>query len=135
MNINFKQNLENFEGEELKEPDTKKIEELRKQLLKKEITRDKFDAEVTESFKVVTLGFICVNALLSEVKDERVTGDDKVKRYELAKAIHTNDELDVPAEGIVLLKERIGKLYLPMIVGQVFNLLENKQEKTDGRAD
>lgn len=129
MNVNFKQALTNFEGEELKEVDAKKAEELRKQLLKKEITQDDYNIKVSESLKVITLGFICVNSLLSEVKDERSTGEDKVKRYELAKAIHMGDELDVPAEGIVMLKERIGKSYLPMIVGQVFNLLEGK---TDG---
>ena len=132
MNINFKQALVNFEGEELKEPDVKKVEELGKQLLRKEITKDEYNLALSESFKVVTLGYICVNALLSEVKDERATGDDKVKRYELAKAIHMNDVLDVPAEGIVLLKDRVGKIHLPMVVGQVSNFLEGK---TDGGTD
>lgn len=128
MEINFKQALVNFEGEELKELDPKKVEELRKQLLKKEITQDEYNEKLSDSFKVVTLGFMCVNALLSEIKDERNNGEDKVKRYELAKAIHMNDILDVPAEGIVLLKERIGKSYLPLIVGQVFDLLEGKTD-------
>lgn len=132
MNIDFAQVLENFEGEELRELDTKKVVALRKRLLDKEITKDEYDIGLDECLRPMTLKSKCVEALLSEAQDERATGEDKVKRYELAKAIHMNDTLDVPAEGIVLLKERIGKLYLSMIVGQVFNLLEGK---TNGGTD
>ena len=34
--------------------------------------------------------------------------------------------VDVKTEDIVLLKKLIGELYLPLIVGQAYQLLENK---------
>lgn len=63
-----------------------------------------------------------VNALLSPVQQE--TGIDKVKKYELAKRIYESDEIDLKAEEITLIKNRIGELFSPIIVGQVFEMLE-----------
>lgn len=79
-----------------------------------------------EGDKEVTIGSIAVNALLTPYEDERnLSGDDKVKRFRLAQAIHgADDEIEVTAEQVTLLKTLIAKAYTPLIVGQAYDLLE-----------
>jgi len=61
---------------------------------------------------------------LSPVQNE--SGVDKVKKYELAKKVYIGGEVDLIAEEITLIKERIGDIFAPVIVGQVFDILEGK---------
>ena len=63
-----------------------------------------------------------VNAILSPVQNEK--GVDKVVKYELAKRIFTSDEVDLNETEIKLIKDRVGELYAPIIVGQVYELLK-----------
>jgi len=75
-----------------------------------------------------TLKMAIINALLSPVQKE--SGVDKVNKYELAKRVYstTVDELvELSAEDITLIKNRIGEVYPPLIVGQIYNLLEQKE--------
>jgi len=69
-----------------------------------------------------TFRLAIVNALLSPVQKE--TGIDKIKKYELAKKAYTNDEVDLNEDDIKLIKERVGELYSPIIVGQIYELLK-----------
>lgn len=63
-----------------------------------------------------------VNAVLSPVQNEK--GIDKVKKYELAKRIYqVEGEIELTPEEVVLIKDRVGELYTPLIVGQVLELL------------
>lgn len=68
-----------------------------------------------------TIRMALVNAVLSPVQKE--TGMDKVRKYELAKRIHDQDEVELSKDDVELIKERVGELYTPMIVGQIFELL------------
>jgi len=72
-----------------------------------------------------TLKMAIVNAVLAPVQNEK--GTDKIKKYELAMKVHKNKEVDLTAEDISLIKERVGELFPPLIVGQVYNLLEGKE--------
>lgn len=72
-----------------------------------------------------TLKMAIVNAVLAPVQNEK--GTDKIKKYELAMKVHKNKEVDLAAEDISLIKERVGELFPPLIVGQVYNLLEGKE--------
>lgn len=69
-----------------------------------------------------TLRMAIVNAVLSPV--ERESGIEKAKKYDLAMRVYKEDEVDLKAEEITLIKERVGEVFPPLIVGQVFNLLE-----------
>jgi len=69
-----------------------------------------------------TVRVVLVNAVLSPVQKE--SGMDKMKKYGLAQRIFRDDEIELSAEDIVLLKERIGELYAPLVVGQLFQMLE-----------
>ena len=78
--------------------------------------------------EILKLKTVCVNSLLSDFQDERSTGEEKVERYELAKKIHAGGEIDLKTEKIAMLKQRVGKLYLPIVVGQVYEMLEGKKK-------
>lgn len=73
-----------------------------------------------------TLKTAIVNGLLAPVQKE--SGVDKVKKYELALRIYKNDEVELSAEDIVLIKKCVGENFAPIVVGQVWELLENKDE-------
>ena len=69
-----------------------------------------------------TLRMAIVNALLSPVQKEN--GMEKAKKFDLALTIYNNDEVELDEHAIVLIKERIGELYPPLIVGQIYNILK-----------
>ncbi len=64
-----------------------------------------------------------VNAVLAPEQNEK--GTQKVQKYELAKRIYkAEQEVEVTAEEVVLIKRRIEELYPPIIVGQLEELLK-----------
>ena len=73
-----------------------------------------------------TVRMALVNAILSPVQKE--TGMEKVKKYELAKRIHDTDEVELSPEEIELIKDRVGEIYTPVVVGQVLELLGDSDE-------
>jgi hypothetical protein len=68
-----------------------------------------------------TVRMALVNAILSPVQQE--TGMEKVKKYELAKKIHDQDEVELSMDDIELIKDRVGEIYAPVVVGQLYSLL------------
>jgi len=94
-----------------------KLKSLNGELLKDTLA----DGKTTE----MTLGSALINALLVPVQNEK--GEEKVKKYELGVRIYQNDEIDLTAEEAALVKKRIGDVYGPIVVGQVFRLIENKE--------
>lgn len=69
-----------------------------------------------------TIRTVLVNALLSPVPEEK--GMDKVAKYDLAQRIYKEDEVDLNETDIKLIKDRVGELFAPLVVGQIFNLLK-----------
>jgi len=69
-----------------------------------------------------TVKLALVNAVLSPVQNEK--GVDKVLKFELAKRIYKADEVDLTAEEISLIKERVGEVFPAVIVGQIYELLK-----------
>ncbi len=78
----------------------------------------------------ITLGFICVDALLAPLKGEteRPNAGDAIRRYEFAKAIHKGEEIDLKVEDIALLKDRILKTRTTLIYGLTSDMLEKKED-------
>lgn len=76
----------------------------------------------------LTLKKICVDALLMNSQDEKISGEDKAKRYQLAMKIHgAKKDVDLESGDITTIKEIIGKNYGPIVVGQTHLMLENKK--------
>jgi len=69
-----------------------------------------------------TIRTAMINALLSPVQKE--SGLEKVKKYKLAQKIYDGDEIDLDVDEIKLIKDRIGEVYPPVVVGQVYEILE-----------
>ena len=67
---------------------------------------------------------IIINALMATYKDENPSGEEKVRRYKLAMLLHGGSH-ELSAEDIVLIKTLVGKGWGPIIVGQIYDLLES----------
>lgn len=76
-----------------------------------------------EAGKPLIMLDVCRAALLQG--DQTESGDRKMHRWELAMTLKP-EGCDVKTEDVLLLKESIGKMYLPLVVGPVFYLLEGK---------
>jgi hypothetical protein len=73
----------------------------------------------------ITLGDVCVNALETPTQqDQQMTGEQKFKLDELARRIYGQKDISLTVEDISTIKERVGKAYGPLIVGQVWRLLD-----------
>lgn len=83
------------------------------------VTRKRVDLSVQEA---------CITALMTWQPNDKVPGDEKFKRYELAMLVKgAKKELELPAEDVALIKKQVGDIFSPLVVGQVWNALE----KTD----
>lgn len=83
------------------------------------------------SDEVVTLGAVSINALLSPLSDPRtnqpesLAATEKVRYAKLAQDIFSaTAPLDLKAEDIALLKERIGRGFAPLTVARAWDLLD-----------
>lgn len=83
-----------------------------------QVMKDNVDGEAVDA----TVQMAIVNAVLSPVQNEK--GIDKVAKYELAKKIYSNGEVDLNEDDIKLIKERVGETFPPIVVGQVYELLK-----------
>jgi len=79
--------------------------------------KDNVDGQAVDA----TVQTAIVNAVLAPVQKE--SGIEKVKKYELAKRIFENDEVDLNEDEIKLIKDCIGENFAPIVVGQIFELL------------
>lgn len=77
----------------------------------------------------VTLGVVCLNALLIP-NDEEKDMKQKIMKYRLAQDIYDTANAEFTAEDIVLIKKCINVAYTqPIIVGQACDLLEQKEKE------
>ena len=77
----------------------------------------------------VTLKKICVSACLNAIgggEDAQLSSEKKLSLYRVALAVSNGGVVDVSVEDRALLKERIGKMYFPLIVGRAFTMLETE---------
>ncbi len=75
--------------------------------------------------KAITYENIIVNAIMGVVDGEKISGEEKFKRYNLAKDIHDKpEEVELSLEDRVLIKERVNRFYSVLIYGRVCDFLE-----------
>jgi len=74
----------------------------------------------------VTLGAVCFAAATAPLpEDERKGLEEKMALYRLASRISVGGEMDMSAEDLVLLKDRIGKsIKFIELIGRTIDLLE-----------
>lgn len=72
----------------------------------------------------LTVGEICVTALLGTYPSEKIDGEEKAKRFRLAVSLSKPETVDLKAADIVLLKKVIGFGFPPLVVGRLYEILE-----------
>lgn len=73
----------------------------------------------------LTIKDVCISALLTPIDGE----DEKSKfsRWEIFKLLReATDQVDLTLEQLSLVKKYVGKFQPPLIMGQVFDLIEGK---------
>jgi len=75
-----------------------------------------------------TVRGVAIEALFATFKDEEnLSGEEKLKRWELASKIKASpDPVELAVEEVALLKKLIGKAYGALIVGQAWKVLEGE---------
>ena len=72
-----------------------------------------------------TVAFLAVTATLQS--DQSMQVNEKMRLYALAQKVHAGGVVDLEAEDVALLKDRIGKAFSHVVViGRAFELLENE---------
>ena len=76
----------------------------------------------------ITVKKTCVDVLLAITEaDKGSNGEQKLRYYNLANKIQSGGEVDLTAEEVVLLKERIGTICPTLIVGKMFEILDPRE--------
>lgn len=125
MNIDFNQPIRDLEGNPIEEDE--EVQVVAQSNGKPEVVRQVkkiFNKDGT--VKLVTLKAVCARALTAMFKDEQnLPAEKKVLRFTLAqKVVTAADPIEISSEEVVLLKEVVGKMFAPLIVGQVFGILK-----------
>lgn len=73
----------------------------------------------------LTYAQVCINALMSHHTNEQATGEQKFERYQLAKKINDakGAEVEFTPEQIVMIKNLAANIYTPIVIGQLYELL------------
>lgn len=80
--------------------------------------------EGPESDKPLTLKSVCVNALLMDHQDEKLTGKEKFERYLIAKKITAAaEDVSLELEEAVLVKDLVARVYTPIVIGALFEAM------------
>lgn len=92
------------------------------------------DDENTGAKKSVTFFDVFINALNSQLQGEILTSEKKNQIYQISKKIYNSNEPNLTPEQLATIKERVGKIYAPLVYGKVCDRIdgveETKQEAT-----
>jgi len=81
--------------------------------------------QVVGESEPMTVQVAATRSLTASFRDEQsLPGDEKVTRFHLALKLTDEDEPDLKAEDIVLIKKLVGKMYGPVTVGRVWAILD-----------
>jgi hypothetical protein len=96
------------------------------------VLKDLDDEPIKDGDKDMTLGSVSKFALLAGFQDEKVEAAEKVMRFELASKINASmkaviengaqPDTEYKPEEIAKLREIVGRVFPPLIVGRFFEL-------------
>jgi len=85
-----------------------------------------------ENERPLTLRLACTQALtMLRQQDQGLSGEEKFKRGLLAERIYTNDEIELEAEDISLLKKLIGETFNAIIILRTWRMLDPATKQND----
>lgn len=74
--------------------------------------------------KITPLTYYVKRALCTPFADEPgLPGDVKVERYATAMKVHKGGDVELTPEEVVEIKKCVGKCFAPVIVGQIYEIL------------
>ncbi len=81
-----------------------------------------------DSKESLTFRSACIEALLANPPDDRASGKEKLRRFELAQTLSNveESEFDVSVEDISLIKSMAGKTFVTIVVGRLYTAIEQK---------
>jgi len=78
-------------------------------------------SEIKENDKPVHASQIIANALLAP---DNASGQEKAERYALSLEIYKGGDVDITVDNLAKIKELVGKAYAPLIVGQIYSIID-----------
>lgn len=85
------------------------------------------DPNEPDKKETMTLAKVACDAIMAEMPDEKRSGKQKAEAYELALRIMAGRTIEISIEEAALIKDRIGKAYGALVVGQCWPLLEKSE--------
>lgn len=71
---------------------------------------------------------VFINALNGQLPSEVFTAEVKNRIYQVSMKIYKSDEPNFTTEQLTLIKERVGKIYNPLVYGRVCDLIDGTGE-------
>jgi len=122
MQVDLDVALKDIEGAEIVEGQKPVLGEAGQPVL------DNRGGPVLEGGTPITLGRVCVRALMANEEGDTAPGEEKLKRYDLARELQKGGTQSVKSEDVTMLKERIAKFFSTLVVGQTYHMLEGETE-------
>lgn len=96
-----------------------------------ESIKDYEGKEILQDDRPLDIRTVFVTALNSTSIDDHgrqevVTAEQKSKIYRLSTALYKDKEMDISLDDRAFIKERVGKIYTPMVYGRVCEILEGE---------
>ena len=84
-------------------------------------------APLMDGDKPVEIKNLCILAMMQGNPQEQIPVELKVKKYKLGMLLcnMVDDQIELSAEEVAMIKQGVGSLWGPMIVGQIHEFLEN----------
>lgn len=129
MKIDVMQQIKNFDGTVLLGPDGLVASDVLAKLASMPSIPPQELAKAVQAASVpLTLRVACCGAIMGVYKDEtELSGQEKTRRYCLARKIYEDPCPDLASEDIALIKQLIAKRYYASVVGPAWQMLEGKQ--------
>jgi hypothetical protein len=77
---------------------------------------------VCKEKRTITLGAVAMRALTAP--EQGISGEDSLKRGQLALGVYRSPGAELTAEEIALIKKQVAKFYSPLVVARAFPLLD-----------
>lgn len=125
MQVDFNQPLRDLEGNPVEE--TEEVQVIVQNNGKPEaVSQIKKVYNQDGTVRLVTFKTLCARALIAMFRDEQnLPAEKKVSRFTLAqKIVAATGPVELSLEEAVMAKEVVGKMFSPLIVGQVFGALK-----------
>ena len=125
MKVDFKKKLKALDGRPLVDEGVPEIDETGN-------PKKNAEGDILLKHSFVTAKSISINALMSFGPQDKTSGKEKLERYQLGVKINNGDD-EFTVEEIALVKKLVGEFFGPLIVGQVWEMLEDGSPKDKGK--